>query len=240
MKNIGLQLYSVRHEAEKDFIGTIKKVAETGFTEVEFAGYYGYSAKDMKEILDGFGLKAVSSHCDALGNIYGEIDYLNKVGAANIVVPHNPFENREAVLRLAEEMNKAGKIYKENGLTLGYHNHSHEFAADESGETLYDIFFQNTDPQYVSMQMDVCWVKVAGYSPLEYLKKYEGRSSTIHFKEVKTISPYEGAAIGRGIIDFKGIYDYLGPDIKYIVEQEDIPGDMWEALEESTRYLKNI
>lgn len=238
MSEIALQLYSVGHEAETDFYGTLKKTAAIGYNGVEFAGYYGYSAAEMKRMLTELGLNAVSSHCNALENIADHIKYMNELGAMNIVVPHHPFSDRESVLRFADEMNQAGRVYKENGLMLGYHNHSHEFKKDENGEYLFDVFYHNTDPEFVSMQMDVCWVTVAREDPIAYLKKYANRSRTVHLKEVKTIEPYMGTTIGKGIIDFKGIYEVLGLDMQYIVEQETIGEDLWEALEESVSYLK--
>jgi len=239
LKNISLQLYSVRQDAEIDFVKTIERVADAGFTGVEFAGFYGYTAAEMKEILKNYGLRAVSSHMDALNNVFQNIEYLNEIGAKNIVVPHSEFKNRDSVLDFAEKMNEAGKTYKENGITLSYHNHSHEFKKDEE-ECLLDVFFKNTEKDLVKMQLDVCWAEVAGINPKEYLEKYEGRSNTVHMKEVKSINPYMGAAIGSGIVDFKGIAAVLGNDFEYIVEQEEIETDKWEALKLSVEYLSSI
>ena len=235
-----LQLYSVRNEAEKNFRETLLKTADAGFTGVEFAGYYGIAAEEMKGLLAEYGLNAVSSHCNALEDMENKVRYLNVVGAGNIVVPHYSFNDVQEVLRFAELMNSAGKLYKENGIALGYHNHSHEFKKDANGKYLLDIFFENTDPDYVKAQIDVCWVKVAGVEPAEYLKKYALRSNTIHLKEVKTIDPYCGGAIGTGIVDFKGIFEVLGVGSVYIVEQEELSAgeDMWQALKDSAKYVR--
>ncbi|NLN03717.1 MAG: TIM barrel protein [Clostridiaceae bacterium] len=240
MDRINLQLYSVREDAEKDFRGTLERVARTGFTGVEFAGFYGVDAKTMKKWLDEFGLEAVSSHSNVFGNLDEEIEYLCTVGAKHIVLPSANFENRDLVLKLAEDLNNIGEKCKQNGLSLGYHNHSFEFKKDEDGKWLLDVLFENTDPDLVSVQLDVCWALVGGVNPVEYLKKYKDRALTVHMKEVKTVSPYEGTAIGLGIVDFAGIYNLLGDECDYIIEQEGIAMDTWEGLAMSVDYLRKI
>jgi sugar phosphate isomerase/epimerase len=147
--------------------------------------------------------------------------------------------SREEVLTLAEKLNEIGKKCAREGLALGYHNHDNEFKKD-GGEYLLDILYTNTDPAYLKVQLDVCWALVGGVDPVEYLKKYGKRSLTCHMKEVKTVSPYEGDVIGRGIVDFKGIVKTLGPAVEYIVEQEDIATDCWEGLAQSVKYLKTL
>lgn len=240
MNKVNLQLYSVREDTAKDFRATLENVAKIGYTGVEFAGYNGIDAKTMKKWLDDCGLVAVSSHTNVFANLDAEIEYLNTVGASHIVLPHSGFENRDAVLRLAEDLNKIGEKCKKNGLNLGYHNHSHEFRKDEDGKWLLDVLYENTDPEFVKVQLDVCWATVGNADPIEYLRKYKDRATTVHMKEVKTISPYEGTAIGQGIVDFAGIYNLLGEKTIYIVEQEGIAMDMWEALRISVNYLKEL
>lgn len=238
MKKINLQLYSVRDDVAKDFKATLKKVSEIGFTGVEFAGFHGVDAKTMKSWLDEYALEAVSSHSDVFNNLDETIEYLSTVGAKHIVLPAAQFDNKEIVLKLAEDLNSVGEKCKKNGLTLGYHNHSFEFEKDEEGKWLLDVLFENTDPSLVSVQLDVCWSLVGGADPIEYLTKYKDRALTVHLKEVKTIDPYEGTAIGQGMVDFAGIYNLLGDNSVYIVEQEGIALDVWEGLELSVDYLR--
>lgn len=240
MEKINLQLYSVREDVAKDFRATLEKVATTGFTGVEFAGFHGVDAKTMKKWLEEYGLVAVSSHSNVFDNIDEEIEYLCTVGAKNIVLPSANFENRDVVLKLAEDLNAIGEKCNKHGLKLGYHNHSFEFAKDEDGKWLLDVLFENTDPNLVSVQLDVCWAVVGGADPVKYLEKYKDRALTVHLKEVKTISPYEGTAIGQGMVDFAGIYNLLGDSCDYIVEQEGIAMDTWEGLAMSVEFLKDI
>lgn len=236
---IGLQLYSVGRQMEEDAYGTLQKVAKAGFETVEFAGLYGHTPKEMGKMLQDVGLTPISSHSDVLHNLKQEVENMQELQVKQIVLPWHGFENKEAVLRLAESMNEAGRYCKENGLQLSYHNHSHEFK-QEDGEYLLDVFYANTDSEYVCMQLDVCWATVGGAEPVAYLKKYAGRSRTIHMKEVKTIAPYEGCAVGKGIVDFKGICQLLGPEFPYIIEQETLEGDIWSTLTEGVEYLKKV
>ncbi len=240
MKDIALQLYSVREDTAKDFYQALKRAAELGFTGVEFAGYGDVPAETMRSWLSELGLRAVSTHTNVLANLDAELTYLQTIGANHIVLPYAGFESREAVLRLAEEMNAVGQTCAENGFTLSYHNHAHEFAKTEDGTWLLDIFYENTDPRYVKMQLDVCWATVGGADPVAYLKKYEDRCCLVHCKEVKSIDPYEGTAIGEGIVDFPGIYRLLGDSRQYIVEQETIAMDCWEGLRRSVNYLSTL
>ena len=242
MKHIGLQLYSVGNDMGKDVYSTLKKTAELGYTGVEFAGYFNVPAKQMREWLDELGLKAYSSHFNVFGDFEQDSEYLKTLGAENAVLPGGPsFTTEKDVLELACKMNELGKKYADEGIKLAYHNHSHEFTKNgDKGWTL-DVLYDNTSPEYVGMQLDVCWALVGGQDPVEYLKKYRNRVSTVHMKEVLTVSPYEGTAIGDGIVDFKGIYDLLGDDVIYIVEQESIKTmETWEAIAKSREYLSSL
>ena len=236
---IGLQLYSVGQQMQQDAYGTLQKVAKAGFETVEFAGLYGYAPKEMGKMLQDVGLTPISSHSDVLNNLEREVENMLELDVHQIVLPHHSFENKEAVLRLADTMNKAGRYCKEQGLQLGYHNHAHEFKK-EDGAYLLDIFYANTDPAYVKMQLDVCWALVGGAEPVAYLEKYAGRSQSVHMKEVKTIDPYSGCAVGKGLVDFKGICNLFGNQFPYIIEQESLDGDIWETLTEGVQYLKEI
>ena len=221
MKEIGLQLYSVGSYMAQSVPETLKKVAELGYTQVEFAGYFGVDAKEMKKLLDANGLRAISSHANVVGNLDGEIEYMQAAGAEDLVCAGiGGFDSRDNVLKIAELFNQIGEKCRANGMHFSYHNHSHEFVRDETGKWLLDVLYENTDPELVNVQLDVCWALVGGADPVEYLRKYKDRARMVHMKEVKTVSPYDGTAIGKGLVDFKGIYELLGDSVKYIVEQE--------------------
>ena len=176
------------------------------------------------------------------GDFTAETDYLKAVDARNAVLPGGPsFATEADVLELAEKMNALGKRFREQGIQFGYHNHSHEFTKNGDKGWMLDVLYDHTDPEYVGMQLDVCWATVGGQNPVEYLKKYRNRVTMVHMKEVLTVNPYEGTAIGDGIVDFKAIYDLLGDDIIYIVEQEGIKTmETWEGLAKSREYLSSL
>lgn len=241
MKEVALQLYSIGGETASDFYGALCRTAEAGFTGVEFAGYGGNSAAQMKKWLDELKLTPLSTHTNVFENLDQQLEYLQALGVKNIVLPHAPFESEEQVLKLAESMNQIGEKCLSAGIQLSYHNHAHEFRKNDSGTWLLDIFYDHTDPKLVGMQLDVCWATVGGADPAAYLAKYRSRIHTVHMKEVLTISPYAGTAIGDGIVNFKGIYDLLGDSAAYIVEQEAISTmDTWTALRKSVDYLKKL
>lgn len=242
MKKIGLQLYSVGGDMAKSVPETLKRVAGLGYSQVEFAGYFGIDAAEMKRMLDEYGLEAVSSHANVVGNLDAELEYMQTVGAKNIACAGiGDFNSRDNVLRIAERFNNIGEKCEKAGIHFSYHNHAHEFARDEEGKWLLDILYENTDPKLVNVQLDVCWALVGGADPVAYLTKYKDRVRMVHMKEVKTVAPYEGTAIGMGLVDFPGIYNLLGDNVLYIVEQEGLPHmETWEGLRRSADYLKAL
>src|SRR5579883_466717 len=150
---IALQLYTVRDELAKDFSGTLRKVAEMGYTNVELAGFGGMAAQDLKATLDEYGLKAIGSHVglDLLegAGLGKTIEDHKLIGVPYIVVPWLAQERRgdkAGYLRLAEILNEIGETVKQSGLQLGYHNHNFEFDEKFDGKAALDILFEETDP----------------------------------------------------------------------------------------------
>jgi sugar phosphate isomerase/epimerase len=182
---LSLQLYSIREETAKDFIGSLEKVAAVGYTGVEFAGYGGLSGKQMKTALDLFGLKAVSSHVPLVrlkGNLDEEIDFNLEVGNKFIMVPWNQYAGKDDFIAAAKLFNRIGEKCKKHGLQLGYHNHAFEFVQFD-GEYGLDLLFRETDPELVVAELDVCWINRAGLDPIAYIKKYAKRCPIVHLKD---------------------------------------------------------
>lgn len=185
---IGLQLYSVRDDMAKDFEGTLKKVAEMGYEYVEFAGFYGKSAEEIKELLDKYGLKCVSVHHGVdpfLTEGQKAVDYLKTIGVKYAVVPWYGPENHKGnpgwettLVNFA----RAAELLKNNGMILGYHNHDFEFAKYE-GKYLLDWLYETFPADLLEPEVDTCWVHYAGVNPAEYLLKYAGRMHVVHLKD---------------------------------------------------------
>jgi sugar phosphate isomerase/epimerase len=210
---IGLQIYTVNADFEKDPLGTMQKVAAVGYRLVEVSPMSPMSkvaVKDIKKGLADTGLKNPSGHYmlpDLQGHLQERIDIAKDLGEEYMIVTvpwvadpsrfqtgsANQMDMFRAMLNgltlddwkwNAEQFNKIGEQLKKAGLQLGYHNHNFEFR--KIGDTTgYDEFLRLTDPELVALQMDCGWVMVAGHDPISYLKKYPGRYRLLHIKDFK-------------------------------------------------------
>lgn len=215
------QLWSVKEFAEKDFIGTLRKISEIGYNGVEFAGYYDIPAKEMKNYLDEFGLYAISSHV-GIGNIKdnleAEIEYLNTLGSKYLVCPYADISTVENAKIYAELFNKAGEKCRDAGLTFAYHNHAHEFKLDNNQYPL-EVLFDNVDPRLVKQQPDIYWVAYAGLDAVEYIQKHKDRCPIIHLKQIENLDTKKNVDAGSGIIDFGKVME-IANQSDFVYEQE--------------------
>lgn len=183
MEKLNVQMYSLGWENKDPMPESFKKLAAMGYTGVEFAGsnYGDMSVEEMKKALADAGLTAVSSHV-SMDKMEEDIPYVAAIGAKMIVCPMHSFATKEEALEMAELLNKYGKIAKEHGLRIGYHNHTQEFYED-GGKPLLDYVIENTDPETVSFELDCGWCSCAGVNPVDYINKYAGRFMAVHIKE---------------------------------------------------------
>ena len=224
LKEVGLQLYSLREETEKDFCATVEKVAKMGYTGVEFAGYGGLKPAALAQLLKDNGLAAYGTHFGALPKTDAELDAQIEMNLAlgnpYLVCPWHDMKTRDDALRLAEIMNETAAKLKPHGLRLGYHNHAHEFAKD-GDDTLMDVLMENTEKE-IFAEFDVFWVAYAGYDPVEYIRKYAGRQPLMHLKELAA-DRRANVELGTGILDFAAIIR-AGREAgveHFIIEQEE-------------------
>lgn len=183
---VGLQLYSVRDAMEKDMDATLKAVKEMGYDYVEFAGYFGKTAEEVKALLDKYELKAISVHqATDLFEKEGKaaVDYLNTIGVEYSAIPwydKNELYNNwdETVKKFAE----VSKLLKAGGIQLMYHNHDFEFVKID-GEYVLDKLYRTLDAETLMPEIDTCWVHYAGVNPAEYVRKYAGRIKVLHLKD---------------------------------------------------------
>ncbi len=220
---LGVQLYTVRDLMKADFEGTLSKVAAIGYKEVEFAGYFDHSPKDVRAILDRLGLVSPATHVpyDVLTDKWpGQIESAKIIGQSYIVNPWIPEDVRkqpDVWQRAAETFNRAGEASKKAGIQFAYHNHWFEFLP-VNGKLPYDILLEACDPNLVKMELDLCWITVAGADPLKYFDRYPGRFPLVHVKDVKTLpkittggpqnfgDTVDLTEVGSGIIDWKRIF----------------------------------
>ena len=190
-QTIGLQLYSLREQFKTDVPGTLSKIKSWNIQEIEGGGIYNLPLEDYKKLLKDNGLKMISVGADfnALkDNPQSAIDEAKRFGAKYVVcfwIPHQGNEFDIANIKDAVKVfTTAGKLLKENGISLCYHPHGYEFRPYENG-TLFDYLAKNTDPKYVNFEMDVFWVKHPGQDPVALLKKYPNRFLLMHLKDRK-------------------------------------------------------
>lgn len=242
--NLGLQLYSLRDVFPADVAGTMKKVAEMGYNEIEFAGHYDLPAAEMKKLLDDCGLKAVSAHvgADVIRNtLKEEIEYNLACGSKNIVLAYGQMDNSDQVKQIGELLSNAAEIATPYGVTIGYHNHAFEFERAENGVRYIDILAQNSSEK-VNFQFDVYWVSYAGADPVEYVRKYAGRECLMHLKELSKDEPKRNVEIGSGKVDFSSLIT-LGKSIgiqHFIVEQEAYTMPPLESCKASLEGIKRL
>lgn len=187
---LGLQLYSVREDLEKDFLGTLKKVKEMGYEGGELAGLYGKGASEVKAMFDEAGLIPISAHVAYQDIMAGGIEEVVKcykeIGCKYIVIPYLPGDLRygsEKYPQLLKDMKLIGKVCKNNGITLLYHNHDFEFEKTEDGEYVLDALYAEISADLLETEIDTCWVNVGGENPCDYVRKYTGRAPVVHLKD---------------------------------------------------------
>lgn len=206
---VGIQLYSVRDRSEKDFLGTIREIGEIGYKNVELAGYYGHSAKDVRQALFDAGLNATSAHVGLTvgdpaiwDNLKKQVEYGVELGLKRIIAPYYPLGDNptlDGVVKMADTLEQAAKIVKEAGLSFGYHNHAFEFTPVE-GKLIIDHIFDRISADLLFAEFDLGWVKVAGQDPAEYIRKYVGRLPVVHAKDFKEDGM--DTEIGKGTVDW--------------------------------------
>ena len=208
---IGVQLYTLRDLAGKDLPGTLRKVAEIGYRNVELAGYGSLkSAKDVKKALDDAGLKAPAGHwaIDVLEKeverVMGEAQLLE---IQQVVVPFLPEDRRKNAAgykQTAKSLDEIASFFHGVGIELAYHNHAFEFQKFD-GKYGLDILFENTTPHLVKAEVDVYWVAHAGVDPVAYVDKLGDRVRLLHLKDLATGPDKRFAPVGTGTLDFKAL-----------------------------------
>jgi len=190
---VGIQLYSVRNNMEKDPLATIKKVAATGYRYLEGANHnakndagvgFGVPAAEMKKLLSEAGARVVSCHINPLldETIDPILAYHCEIGSKYLASDMEFFGDKDEILRKAEKFNTLGQKCADAGITLLYHNHFHEFQMFGE-QSVYDIFMSHTDPDLVKIELDTYWALRGGQDPLDLLEQYGKRVRLIHQKD---------------------------------------------------------
>lgn len=235
---IGLQLWSIFQETEKNLLKTLEKVAKMGYEAVEFAGYFEHSAAEIKAKLQELGLEVAASHipferlCDEFDAV---IAFEKELGNNYIVCPYATFETIEEWLSFAKELKIINQKILDSGLRFVYHNHAEEFQKFEDGYIL-DHLLKNVD----MAEIDVYWAAFAGVEPVSYLQQYSKKTPLVHIKDMDETKD-KSTEIGNGILDIEAIVKQAKDNGAewLIVEQEAF--DNYEpltAVEIGINYLK--
>ena len=262
---IGLQLYSVRDILPKDYEGTLRQLAELGYREVEAAGFFNHSVREVKQAMDRAGLHCVSAHYplkDLLPKVDEVIQFGKDLGLKYIVCASpwlkDPSRVQDPGSRAArdamtlddwhwnaEQLNRIGERVHAADIRFAYHNHTSEFRA-ENGVVFYDELVRLTDPAKVAMELDCGWAAVAAANPADLLTRYSTRISMLHVKDFKMshgVAPLPAppsTEMGRGAIDYHSIFEAARKaSIEHaFVEQEEFDMPPMEALKIDADYMR--
>ncbi len=213
---VGIQVYGLRDLLEntpENFENVMRQVKEMGYDGVELAGLYGLEPEFVKETLDKLGLVPISAHVplvEMMEDAQKVADTYKKIGVSYIAVPYLPEEyrpNTPGYAKVLKEIERIGQVMKDNGIRLEYHNHDFEFVKLPDGTFGFDDIYRQIPEELLKVEPDLCWIKVAGQSPVDYLKKYGARCEIVHLKDyIKEGNP-------------KNMYKLIGIETKQ--EQED-------------------
>ncbi len=263
---IALQLYSIRDDIKADFLGALRKVKALGYDGVELAGLHGYSAEEVREMCKEVGLNPISAHVGYLDIMEnpGLLQEYKDIGCEFVVVPSLREEYRPGkpqFFDFIEDMKEIVKKADEVGVKLCYHNHDFDFVKIEGGYGI-DVLYKEVPT--LMPELDCCWVKVSGESPVEYIHKYAGREEILHLKDFvgrktenmygligidedenkDTKGEFEFRPLGCGVQDFPSILkaaEEVG--MRWVVVEQDRPSmdkTPMECAETSINYLKSL
>ncbi len=249
---IGLELYTVRQEYEKQPALTLKKVATIGYKEVE-GGTSRLKPEVLSSHLKDAGLSMPSGHFDypADPDKYTKaVEFAGKLGVKYMCCSCPDNVKADGWKKVAEILNRAGKQVSEAGMQFAYHNHLQEFrpVGDTNG---YEILIANTDPKLVQFQIDVFWLAWAGQDPLTYMKKLAGRVPMLHIKDRKKDWRWDKSKfpadkqvpyteVGTGAIDWKPIFANAAGVKHIFVEQDECDREPMESARMSCEYLRRL
>jgi len=244
LDRIGLQLYTVRSLMAEDVAATLALVAGIGYSEVEFAGLFDRSPRQVRETLDGLGLTAPATHL-GIGVFRDGLDQAMEdgktLGHRFLILPSLPrkaLASPDAIRRLAGEMNRFGERCRAAGLRFGFHNHSTELERVE-GEVPLRILLEHTDPALVTFEIDLFWMVDGGGDPLEYFAAYPGRFELCHVKDRTAAG--EMVDVGAGTIDFAAIFAQAGrAGLEHYFVEHDNPEDPARSIAASYHHLARL
>ena len=243
-QNIALQVWTVQAALDSDLVGTYRKIAEIGYRAVEIGGTGALSDSEFKQFMDELGIRVIGFHCaiERLENEFDRvIEQMRALNCPRIIVPwlgEDRYGTIEAARDTAKLLGRLNAKVKDRGLTLGYHNHSFEFA-QKDGVDIYDILMDPTLSGDIEAELDVYWLAHGGKDPVEYIERMSDRLKLIHMKDMAPGEERAFAEVGEGIIDMTAVIAAAKEaGVKwFIVEQDVCRTDPFECIATSLRNL---
>ena len=235
----GIQLYSVRDLAEKNLEEAVRRVAELGYSSVEFAGFFGRTPEQVCRMLEenNIGLSSTHSSFDDLVNKYDEtVAYHKAIGNSLYIIPGYDLSSQEKLDCFIEKINPLSKRLAADGITLAYHNHAHEFQINADGSHIYDQLLYRTD---LKLEVDTYWAFVGMKDPIALLKRVADRLVCIHIKDGSASG--EGTPLGMGEAPVGEVYRYAAENnIPMVVESETCKPDGITEAKICIEYLRSL
>lgn len=246
-RRIGVQLYTVRERMEQDVTATLERVAEIGYAEVEFAGYFGSPPEEIRATLDRLGLAAPAAHVplqEMRDSLDRSLAAARVVGHRYVVIPwiEEAERSAEGYRRIAADLNRFGVEAREQGMRIGYHNHEFELEPLPGGGTGLDILLEGTDPSLVDFELDLFWAFKSGSDPVDLFARHPGRFPLWHVKDMADVAGAQRMVpVGEGEIDFGRIFAQGGQaGLRHFFVEEDHPEDSLASIRKGYQHLRQL
>jgi len=245
----GLQLYTVRDHLDRDMRSALRAVREAGYEYVETAGFHGKSPDEFMEMLRQEGITPVSMHVpyEALMHQGDQVlRVARKYAVSWLVVPWlGPAQcpDGDTWRAAGARLNEMGSRFRQEGLHLCYHNHSHEFVPLADGSVPFELLFAAADPENLQIELDTCWAALAGVEVCNILHRFAGRCPLVHVKDY-TRSGEDGmprlTEVGRGEMPWHAILPAASQSGTqwYFVEQDESASDSLESARAGAGFMR--
>jgi sugar phosphate isomerase/epimerase len=237
--NYGIQMYSLRDITGQDLEGALKAVAEMGYKTVEFAGFFGHSAEDVRDMLTRYNLICSGTHSglgDLIDNFEETVKYHKTIGNKNIIVPGADLGNQEKIDAFVEMVNKFQPMLAAEGIDFHYHNHSHEFLPNADGTMIHEQLEARTN---ILFQIDTYWAFAAKLDPVATITRLKDRIRLIHLKDGD--GGHKGFSLGMGAAPVAAVRNCaIDLGFKMVVESEGLDPTGIEEVQRCITYLKSL
>ncbi|WP_182065687.1 sugar phosphate isomerase/epimerase family protein [Curtobacterium sp. ME12] len=240
---LSVQLYTVRDALGADLPGTLQRIADIGYTNVEAFGFVD-NADELAAALRDAGLAAPSGHARLLDAGEQDLERIfhasTTLGFGTLIDPHideSRWTTREDVEAIARELSALAPRAADHGLVLGYHNHAFEFSNRIDGVSAYEVFADALSDDVV-LELDTYWVQVGGDDPVAVIRKYGDKVQFLHVKDGDgSHDDKQQVAVGNGVMPIRDIIA-AAPDALHVVELDDHEGDVFQAVADSYTFLE--